>query len=61
MGCRGSSYAAGLGAPITVRVGDELITGTFRTVNRNGALELDGADGATRVINAGDVFFPGQG
>ena len=52
--------AAGLGRPITVRVGDELIAGTFRTLNQNGALELDGADGATRVINAGDVFFPGQ-
>lgn len=52
--------AAGLGGPITVRIGDEVIAGTFRTVNENGALELDGADGATRVINAGDVFFPGQ-
>lgn len=52
--------AGGLGRPITVRVGDELIAGTFRSINESGALELDGDDGATRVINAGDVFFQDQ-
>ena len=52
--------AAGLGGPITVRVGDEVIAGTFRTVDGSGGLEVDGADGATPVIKHREVLFADQ-
>ncbi|MFQ5533327.1 MAG: biotin--[acetyl-CoA-carboxylase] ligase [Sphingomonadales bacterium] len=50
--------AAGLGGPIAVRTDDGTIEGVFRTLNEHGALEIVDALGKTRVINAGDVFFP---
>ncbi len=48
--------AANLGLPITARVGNEEITGTFDTVDDSGALVLQASNGR-RCIAAGDVFF----
>jgi BirA family biotin operon repressor/biotin-[acetyl-CoA-carboxylase] ligase len=49
--------AAGLGGPITVRLADETIEGTFAGLAPDGALELRLPSGAVRHISAGDVFF----
>jgi BirA family biotin operon repressor/biotin-[acetyl-CoA-carboxylase] ligase len=49
--------AAGLGGPITVRLADETIEGTFSGLAADGALELRLASGEVRGISAGDVFF----
>nr|RAV91512.1 biotin--[acetyl-CoA-carboxylase] ligase [Aerococcus mictus] len=49
--------AAGLGGPITVRLSDETIEGTFSGLAPDGALELRLASGEIRHISAGDVFF----
>lgn len=49
--------AAGLGGPITVRLADETIEGTFSGLAPDGALELRLASGEVRHISAGDVFF----
>lgn len=46
------------GTSLTVRPpGEELVTGTFAGLTPDGALTLRLADGATRVIHAGDVMF----
>jgi BirA family biotin operon repressor/biotin-[acetyl-CoA-carboxylase] ligase len=50
-------HAAGLGAPIAVRLGDDVFRGTFETIDADGRLVVRAADGATRSIAAGDVHF----
>ncbi len=47
----------GLGEPITVRLGDETLRGTFAALDDDGALRLRLPDGRERRITAGDVFF----
>jgi BirA family biotin operon repressor/biotin-[acetyl-CoA-carboxylase] ligase len=49
--------AAGLGAPMAVKLGDEVFRGTFETIDEDGMLVMRAADGATRKIAAGDVHF----
>ena len=49
--------AHGLSQPITARLGQETVSGTFRDIDETGALVLEGADGSTRKISAGEVFF----
>ncbi|MDX5365110.1 MAG: hypothetical protein LPK88_01730, partial [Alphaproteobacteria bacterium] len=50
--------AEGLGGPITVRLSDEAIEGTFEGLAPDGALQLRLPGGEMRLISAGDVFFP---
>lgn len=48
--------ATGLGAPITVRLGDRELAGVFTGLAADGALELKCADGSLTTIYAGEVF-----
>lgn len=50
--------AAGLGGMIRVRLESSELTGTFASIEGDGALTLTMADGTSRRITAGDVFFP---
>ncbi len=50
--------AAGLGGPVTVRLANETIEGTFDGLGPDGTLSLIVADGSRRAITAGDVFLP---
>lgn len=45
------------GTPLSVRNGDAVIDGSFDGLTSDGALRLRLADGAQRVIHAGDVFL----
>ena len=47
--------ARGLGEPVTVRLPNETIEGTFEAMDEDGALILN-VDGAQRRILAGDIF-----
>ena len=49
--------AAGLGTGIAVRTGDEIVEGTFETIDADGRLILAGPDGRLRAIAAGEVHF----
>ena len=48
--------ARGIGAPLTVRLERETITGTFSGIDAQGALIVAAEEG-TRRITSGDVFF----
>ncbi|MEP2707866.1 MAG: biotin--[acetyl-CoA-carboxylase] ligase [Roseibium sp.] len=52
--------AAHLGKQITVKAGQETITGTFADLDARGHLVLKLDDGQTRTIYAGDVFLSGS-
>lgn len=53
--------AAGLGAPISVRLTHETIDGVFHGLDSDGVLLLDVGQGKSlRRITAGDVFFAGE-
>ena len=49
--------AAGLGAPVAVRLGQDVLRGTFETIDDEGRLVMRGRDGSARSVSAGDVFF----
>jgi BirA family biotin operon repressor/biotin-[acetyl-CoA-carboxylase] ligase len=49
--------AAGLGAPVSVRLGAERISGTFETIDHEGRLVVRLPAGTARSISAGDVYF----
>ncbi len=49
--------AQGIAAPITVNLPNGSIDGIFRDLAADGALQLELADGSTRLIYNGDVFF----
>ena len=49
--------AAGLGGPVAVSAGAGLARGTFETIDEAGRLVVRGADGATRLVTAGEVHF----
>ncbi len=51
-------HARGLGEAIRVNLPDETLEGRFKELDPSGALLLELADGATRTIAAGDVYFP---
>jgi BirA family biotin operon repressor/biotin-[acetyl-CoA-carboxylase] ligase len=53
------SRAAGIGQAIVVRLEQETVTGRFSTLDEEGRLWLEFADGSRRSFTAGDVFFPG--
>lgn len=49
--------AAGIGAPVAVRVGEDILRGTFETIDEEGRLVVREADGSARRISAGEVHF----
>ncbi len=51
------NHAHGLGEEIEVRLPRETLKGTFKDLDESGALVLELADGETRLISAGDVYF----
>lgn len=58
---RWSAAAHPIGTPITVHEpGGERLTGEFGGLAHDGSLRLRLADGAMRVIHAGDVLLPGE-
>jgi BirA family biotin operon repressor/biotin-[acetyl-CoA-carboxylase] ligase len=52
--------AKGLGEPAIVRLEAETLSGSFKGLDRDGALILDQPGRGERRILAGDVFFPGS-
>jgi BirA family biotin operon repressor/biotin-[acetyl-CoA-carboxylase] ligase len=50
--------AHGLGRPIVARLEKHQIEGIFLDIDEKGALMLKDANGATHIIDAGDIFFP---
>ena len=53
------AHAAGLGGPITARLPQCTLHGTFEGLDTHGALRLATPEGP-RLVTAGDVFFPGE-
>ncbi|MEJ8574645.1 biotin--[acetyl-CoA-carboxylase] ligase [Microbaculum marinum] len=51
------SRAAGLGGPVAVKMGSNVIRGTFRTLDSDGCLIVRGQDGRDVRIAAGEVHF----
>ncbi len=49
--------AKGIGEPISVALGEETVVGRFVEIDETGALVLEDAAGARRLITAGDVYF----
>lgn len=49
--------AAGLGSPIAVNFGDDMVRGTFETIGDDGQLVVRADDGSMRTVAAGDVHF----
>jgi BirA family biotin operon repressor/biotin-[acetyl-CoA-carboxylase] ligase len=49
--------AAGLGRPVAVRLGDEVLRGTFETIDDEGRLIVRASDGSARPVSAGEVHF----
>jgi BirA family biotin operon repressor/biotin-[acetyl-CoA-carboxylase] ligase len=49
--------AAGLGAPIAVKIGSDVFRGTFETIDDEGRLIVRAGDGSSRAISAGEVHF----
>ncbi len=49
--------AAGIGEPVTVNLADGRLEGLFEDIDADGCLRLRLADGDTKRISAGDLFF----
>lgn len=49
--------AAGLGRPVAVRLGGEVLRGTFETIDDDGRLIVRASDGTARCVSAGEVHF----
>jgi BirA family biotin operon repressor/biotin-[acetyl-CoA-carboxylase] ligase len=49
--------AAGIGDPVAVRVGGEVISGIFETIDARGRLVVRGDDGSERTVSAGEVHL----
>jgi BirA family biotin operon repressor/biotin-[acetyl-CoA-carboxylase] ligase len=49
--------AAGIGAPVSVRVGNAVLSGAFETIDGDGRLVIRAADGAEHTISAGEVHL----
>lgn len=54
-----SGLAVGLGRDIKVRLTDETLEGRFRSLDDDGGLVLELADGRLRVVTSGQVFAVG--
>ena len=55
------SVAHGMGGPMVARLENDEIRGIFLDIDEKGALIMQDDNGATHVIDAGDVFFPANG
>ena len=55
------TVAHGMGGRMVARLENEEIQGIFHDIDEKGALLLKDDSGALHVIDAGDVFFPGNG
>ncbi|MEE2524881.1 biotin--[acetyl-CoA-carboxylase] ligase [Hyphobacterium sp. HN65] len=51
--------AHGVGQRCVARLSQETLEGVFTDLSSDGSLKLEMANGQTRLISAGDVFFPG--
>jgi BirA family transcriptional regulator, biotin operon repressor / biotin---[acetyl-CoA-carboxylase] ligase len=51
------SRARGVGGPVTVRLGDVSVNGTFEDLDAEGCLQLRLADGTLKSVSSGEVFF----
>lgn len=51
------AQAAGLGAPVAVRLGDGVLRGTFETLDEEGRLIVLTEEGERRTVAAGEVHF----
>jgi BirA family biotin operon repressor/biotin-[acetyl-CoA-carboxylase] ligase len=49
--------AAGIGAPVSVRLGSDVLSGTFETIDGDGRLVVRAADGGERTVSAGEVHL----
>ncbi len=49
--------AAGIGAPVSVRMGDTLVHGIFETIDEAGRLVVRSEDGTRRTVTAGEVHL----
>ncbi|MGX1099036.1 biotin--[acetyl-CoA-carboxylase] ligase [Amorphus sp. MBR-141] len=49
--------ASGIGAPVSVSIGERTVRGIFETVDNDGHLVVRTADGGRETIAAGDVHF----
>ncbi|NEU12932.1 biotin--[acetyl-CoA-carboxylase] ligase [Methylobacterium sp. BTF04] len=49
--------AAGIGAPVTVRIGDARVHGIFETIDEAGRLVVRSDDGTRRTVTAGEVHL----
>ncbi len=49
--------AAGLGAPVTVRIGESRVHGIFETIDGAGRLVVRSDDGTRRTVTAGEVHL----
>ncbi|WP_204325109.1 hypothetical protein, partial [Stenotrophomonas maltophilia] len=50
-------YAAGVGKPVSINVGNRTIAGIFETVDENGHLIVLTNEGRRMPIASGEVFF----
>ena len=55
------TVAHGMGGRMVARLEKEEIQGIFHDIDEKGALLLKDDSGAVHIIDAGDVFFPGNG
>ncbi len=49
--------AAGVGAPVSVRTAETVLSGTFDTIDEGGRLVILAPDGTRRTMTAGEVHF----
>ncbi len=49
--------AAGIGAPVSVRIGGEIVHGIFETIDEAGRLVVRSDDGTRRTVTAGEVHL----
>ena len=49
--------AAGVGAPVSVRMAEATLTGIFETIDEGGRLVILAPDGTRRTVTAGEVHF----
>ena len=49
--------AAGVGAPVSVRMAEATLTGMFETIDEGGRLVILAPDGTRRTVTAGEVHF----
>ena len=49
--------AAGVGAPVSIRIANDLLAGTFETIDGEGRLVVRAPDGSERTVSAGEVHL----